>query len=141
MSFESNGHSGPQSLIRLQSLIGSSGFWLLLKYMGFFYWCPISGYTSDFSKIQQRYITWYGFLATSLPFSSSSPAFLFAFPSQSAAKWPIWPQTKHLFCWPGVNTTWKVAMPKDHSYQMLNVKGKPTREQLLESYFPGKRGM
>lgn len=106
-------HRGPQSLIRLRSLIGSSGFLLFLRYKGFCYWCPISGFFF-FQKYCQRYITWYGFLATSPPFSSSSPAFLFAFPSQSAAKWPIWPQRKHLFCWPGVNTIWKVAMPKKH---------------------------
>lgn len=48
--------------------------------------------------------TWKGFLATTgAPFSSKSPDFLLALPSQSAATWPIWPHKKHLSC-PGVNT-------------------------------------
>lgn len=31
-----------------------------------------------------------------------------AVPLQSAAKWPVWPHTKHLSCWPGMVITYKI---------------------------------
>lgn len=72
------------------------------------------GIISNATKNVLQNLTWYGFLATTSasPFSSNSPAFRFAFPSQFAAKWPIWPHRKHLSCCPAMKTTWNVVFPK-----------------------------